>query len=198
MSRRWPGQTVAIVASGPSLQNANLDALEAVPVIAVNDNWQKVPFAQILYAADGPWWQHHKGVPGFEGERWTQNRGRPRDWATQAARMGLTVIRSVNRPGVSTASNLIHTGGNSAFQAMNLAVIAGANRILLLGCDMTGKHWFGEHPKSLRKPSPYGRFRRAFEEAAPQLKQLGVRVINCSPISRIQAYPKMTLEEALQ
>jgi len=198
MSRRWLGQTVAIVASGPSLQNANLAALEAVPVIAVNDNWRKVPFAQILYAADGPWWQHHKGVPDFAGERWTQNRGRPRDWATQAVRMGLTVIRSVNRPGVSTAQNLIHTGGNSAFQAMNLAALAGANRILLLGCDMTGKHWFGDHPKQLRKPSPYGRFRRAFEDAAPQLQQLGVQVINCSPISRIQAYPKMTLEEALQ
>jgi hypothetical protein len=196
MDRRWEGRTVAIVASGPSLKNADLDALANVPTIAVNDNWRKVPTAEILYAADAPWWAYHDYVPEFAGERWTQQKG-PSGWARHAMAQGLRVIQSAASPGVSTDPALIHTGSNSAFQALNLAVLGGARRVLLLGCDMTGAHWFGRHPPELRRPSPYDRFRAAFERAAPQLQGLGVEVINCSPISTIQAYPRMPLPEAL-
>jgi hypothetical protein len=174
----------------------DLSPLEAVPTIAVNDNWKRVPFAQVLYAADREWWEYHKFVPQFEGEKWTQHKG-AKQWPTRANGMGLRVIRSAPSPGVSLEPGLVHTGANSAFQAMNLAVLAGASRVLLLGCDMKGRHWFGNHPGKLHRPSPYSRFRKAFEGAAPQLVQLGVEVINCSPISAIQAYPKMPLDEAL-
>jgi hypothetical protein len=196
MDRRWEGRTVAVVASGPSLKGADLGALEGIPTIAVNDSWRLVPFAQVLYAADREWWEYHKGVPQFQGEKWTQHKG-AKQWPARAAEMGLRVIRSAPLPGLSCEPSLIHTGANSAYQVLNLAVLAGASRVLLLGCDMKGPHWFGKHPGKLHRPSPYSRFRKAFEGVAPQLVQLGVEVINCSPISAIQAYPKMPLEEAL-
>ena len=45
----------------------------------------------------------------------------------------------------------VHFGGNSGFQAINLAFLWGATRIILLGFDckaVAGKdHWFGQHPQ---------------------------------------------------
>lgn len=200
MDRRWEGQTVAVVAGGASLKDADLSILEGTPTIAINNSWKLVRFAEILYAADGFWWQHHKGVCEFKGERWTQDRGAPKGWPVVARTMGIRVIQSKPTRGLSFEPSVINTGypgANSAFQALNLAVLAGARRVLLLGCDMFGRHWFGDHPPNVRRPSPYGKFCQTFELVAPQLNRVGVEVINCSAISKIQAYPKMTLQEAL-
>ena len=93
-------------------------------------------------------------------------------------------------------------GGNSGFQALNLAVQFGAKRIVLVGYDMRcdqGLHWHGPHGKGLNNPTPRNveRWRRVTDEAADLLRFLGVEVVNCSPISALRAYPKMGLEEAL-
>lgn len=97
---------------------------------------------------------------------------------------------------------VVGDGGNSSFQAANLAVQFGIKRLLLVGVDMRldhGVHWHGRHPHFLNNPSPVNidRWRRIFDLNAPRFAELGVEVINCSPISALQAYPKMTLREAL-
>lgn len=198
---RWsPSQTVAIVASGPSLRGADLGALANTPTIAINDSWRLVPRAEILYACDPPWWRAHDFVPAFSGERWTQHKG-PESWPTEAQLAGLRVIRSAARPGVSTDPALIHTGFNSGFQALNLAILGGARRILLLGYDMQKapgwSHWFGDHPGALNRHSPYDLFISAFCEAAGQIRDLGVEVLNCNPDSALPCFPRTTLAEAL-
>jgi hypothetical protein len=200
MLPRWQGQTVAIVASGPSLASESLDALRDIPAIAISDNWRKVPFADILYSCDPPWWHHHKGVPEFQGERWSQHKG-SRAWPAQATAMGVNVIRSEAKPGISLDPSVIHTGANSGFQALNLAILAGASRVLLLGYDMQqteGKsHWFGDHPAGLQRTSPYHVFRKAFEDAAAQIESIGVDVINCSRETALTCFPRASLEDSL-
>ncbi len=101
-----------------------------------------------------------------------------------------------DKPGV------IGWGGNSGFHAMNLAVQFGVRALILVGYDMRldrGLHWHGRHPRGLNNPTEgtVARWRRVVDDAAPRLAELGVTVINASPISALGAYPKMSLEEAL-
>lgn len=116
--------------------------------------------------------------------------------------MQINVIRSAPQAGVSVDPSLIHTGSNSGFQALNLAILAGASRVLLLGYDMqaTGgkSHWFGDHPGSLNRTSPYAVFRKAFEDAADQIARLGVEVINCSRETSLMCFPRVALSDALK
>lgn len=201
MGKRWQGQTVAILASGPSLNQNAVDLLRnRLPVVAVNDAYRLAPRADLLYAADADWWEHHGYAADFAGERWTQNKGRE-NWPRRANEAGLNVIRSRAGNGVSTDPTEIYTGSNSSFQALNLAVLAGATRILFLGLDLSkpgGKsHFFGDHPGKLNRASPYHTFRRAFEQAAPVLEGMGVEVINCSDRSALHCFSHMTVEEAL-
>jgi len=195
------GTTWAIIACGSSVQASDINQLEGrARVIVVNDSWRLCPWADVLYAADQRWWKHHQYVLTFKGERWTQQQGTV-DWPEEAKLAGIQVIHSVNNPGISFDPQQIHTGMNSGFQALNLAVLWGATRILLLGVDMAildGKrHWFGDHPRGLHRNSPYASFSKAFILAAPQLKRAGIEVINCSLRSTLNCFPKMTIAETL-
>lgn len=93
-------------------------------------------------------------------------------------------------------------GGNSGFQAVNLAVQFGCRTIILVGFDMSDKagiHWHGEHVKGLRNPTAksLARWRGVLDAQAEALKQMGVRVLNAAPNSALTAYPKMTFSAAL-
>ena len=53
-----------------------------------------------------------------------------------AAAWGINQLKSVAQPGLSRTQGVIHQGKNSGYQALNLAYLLGAKRILLLGYDM--------------------------------------------------------------
>jgi hypothetical protein len=96
----------------------------------------------------------------------------------------------------------IGDGGNSGFQAINLALQFGASKIILVGYDMRldrGVHWHGRHGSGLNNPRDVNvmRWRRAIDAAAPTAARLGVRIINASMESALCAYPKMSIEQAL-
>ena len=97
-------------------------------------------------------------------------------------------------------------GGNSGFQAINLAIQFGATRIMLIGVDCgtqgdisRSPHWHGRHPSPLSNPlqSNFNRWKKAIDGIAGQVKNIGVDMVNCSPVSTLTAYPKMTIDEAL-
>lgn len=93
-------------------------------------------------------------------------------------------------------------GGNGGFQAVNLALQMGARRILLVGFDCSlekGRHFFGSHPSPLDNPRQAGvdRWRAALDSQKTLLDLMGVEVVNCAPHSRLAAYPRQTLSEAL-
>ncbi|MET4721924.1 hypothetical protein ABIF63_006030 [Bradyrhizobium japonicum] len=94
-------------------------------------------------------------------------------------------------------------GGNSGFQAINLAVQCGATKLILVGFDMRldrGIHWHGKHDRGLNNPTERNilKWRGIIDGCAPRLAELGVAVINASAVSALEAYPKMSLTEALQ
>jgi len=95
-------------------------------------------------------------------------------------------------------------GGNSGFQALNIALQLGADRIILVGFDMNDSapvHWYGRNRWPLANNPNAQNFRRwrdAFGVAATQLQALGVRVVNASPKTALTCFPVMTLDEALK
>ena len=76
-------------------------------------------------------------------------------------------------------------GGNSGFQAVNLAYQMGAKTILLLGFDMFGTHFFGKHPNKLVQSSPFSEFIKAFETIGNE-----VEIINCSRQTVLNCFPR--------
>lgn len=111
---------------------------------------------------------------------------------------------SVDAPGLSLDPRHLHQGGNSGYQAINLAVLMGAERILLLGFDMklgaAGRvHWHGDHPETMRQPSgsTFRNWRQKFAAAAIDAEQAGIEVVNCTPGSALECFPMATITEAL-
>lgn len=137
-------------------------------------------------------------MPAFQGERWTQDKV----WSLESARRwGLRVVRSELRSGISFDPAYICQGYNSGFQALNLAVLFGCTRIVLLGFDMqktNGKqHYNGDHPDALRRNSPFPLFCAAFADAAPQLSAAGIEVINCTRETALTCFPREHLEDVI-
>ena len=94
------------------------------------------------------------------------------------------------------------TGGNSGYQAVNLAFLLGAKKIYLLGFDMGAKkidhnHFFGNHKGfDLTNPngSLYADWRRKFNEMIPLLQRRNIEVINLSRTTTLSA-PRASIDE---
>src|SRR5262245_35163080 len=71
---RWHGDTVALIASGPTAKKSNVAALrDRVRVVAVNESYQLCPWADAMYGRDGEWWKLKNGVPEFHGLKISQS-----------------------------------------------------------------------------------------------------------------------------
>lgn len=75
------------------------------------------------------------------------------------------------------------------------AVELGAARVLLLGFDMRGAHYFGPHRAPLKNTDAarFEKFKRQFAAYRPP----GVEIINCTPGSALSCYPLGQLEDYL-
>lgn len=192
------GGTVLILGSGPSLAKADVDyARDKVDgIIAVNDTYKYAPDALCLYAADGHWWDWHKGAkephkvgkvsyPAFTG----------RFKYTLQKREGISLLKRGPARGLSLDPSYVATGYNSVYQAINVAVHFGATRVLLLGVDMHGGHFFGHHPNHSHPPFNY--CLTAFQTLVEPLRAAGVEVINCSRQTALTCFPRQSLESVL-
>jgi Uncharacterized Rossmann fold enzyme len=98
----------------------------------------------------------------------------------------------------------IHTGKNGGFQALHLAVLFGASRIVLLGYDFqaTGNksHWHGDHPPGLSNSRRrYGQWLQPLQQLARDIKTRGgIEVLNATRETAIECFPRVELQEALR
>lgn len=225
--RWWEGSTCVILGGGPSLTLEQFELARAaheagrVRAIAVNDSYLCAPWADVCYAADSKWFEWHRlgidkpklGLTAAQvRERWASFEGEK--VGIQCAEPyipdGVHILRVAVLPpdqGLSRDRGALATGrhdgytGHSGFQALNLAVLAGAQKIILLGFDgrpgADGKtHHHGEHPI----PTPadvWDHIRRSFSCVENELNAAGVDVINCSPSSAIDTFPKYSLHDSL-
>jgi len=193
----WTDQAVAIVASGPSAKRVAYGALEGrIPhTIAIKENIELCPWADVVYGCDPAWWRNCFGLPDYKGLK-------------VAHRSSFSTVQQIKidttRDQLLTAEpGVIGCGGNSGFQAVNLAIQFGARRILLLGFDAAdthGVHWYGRANGDGRaNPGEWNfkRWRKAFDHAAVQAPSLGVEILNASPLTALTGFKRIGLEEAL-
>lgn len=209
VTKRWDGFCI-VAATGPSLTEEVADACRGHPVIAVNDAYRLLPFAEVLYACDASWWRVHQGCPGFAGERWSSHGNAVHDNKIETAeRYGVNLVRGRQEIGFCLDPRAIHCGSNSGFQGINLAIhmLGGIGRIALVGFDMRAvggrRHFFGNHPLPLHKAKTpdqivryFAAFLREMSFAAKHLPE-GLEIVNCTPGSAIECFPRMDLRDAL-
>lgn len=202
----WPGELVVIAASGPSLTQAQVDAVRGkARLIVINTTYRMAPWADLLYACDGKWWEVEKGAPEFEGLRVRQQFvDADVDVGSVPIWHEIAVVNGVNERGLSFDPSKIHYGSHSGFQALNLAVLLGASRILLIGYDMKlgagrKRHWHGDHPPTLKQThaGAYSQWCAQYAATVAPLKARGIEVTNCTPDSALNCFPKADLADCL-
>jgi hypothetical protein len=188
-----------IAGSGPSLTPAVAEQLREQRVIAVNDAYKLLPFAVALYAADADWWDHNQGAQDFAGEKWScwtvahEIQARKRI----AKAWGVKLISGYRGAVFSKDPSRVAYGLHSGFQATGIAIHRGASFIVLVGFDMRGTHFFGEHQRPLRQRPSFGKWISVWEQAMRSLPQ-GLRIVNATPGSALLPVPYMDLGEALR
>jgi len=197
----WAGESVAIVASGPSTKKSGVKQLRGrLRIIAIKENFDLCPWADVVYGCDGAWWKNRIGLRDFCGLKISHDKTLRTDYPDIK-----TIEIDVKRDEMLTGQpGFLGSGGNSGFQAVNLAVQFGVSRILLVGFDMhdrSGVHWYGRNNGPGRNNPNEDNFRRwraAFVRASVRLKELGVSVVNASQISDLQCFPKMSIERVIE
>lgn len=193
--RCWPGETVFIIAGGPSVSGLDLHALKGRRVIAINSSVFAWPAAEFLYFGDARWFQMNRArLADYGGVKVTT--ARP-VLAKDVCRM-----RKIRMPpGLALEPDALVMQRTSLSGAINLAVHLGAAHVVLLGADMgpdeKGRtHHHAPHAWPQR-PGCWDEQIKELRLMVGPLKQAEVEVVNCSMQSRIDWWPKVKFEEAL-
>jgi len=176
-------KTFICIASGPSLtrDDCALITSSGLPAIVVNNSWQMLPDATVIFASDCCWWEEHYSTITSSAERWCGDEFTAR------------------RFGISCFSSVLPGSYNSGQRAIELAIHLGASRILLLGYDCSlrhGTHWHGNH-QPLANPDKFSVARWHDEFSRLNAIAGGVEIINCSRYTRLTCFPRQHLEAAL-
>lgn len=198
----WHGRAVAVIASGPSVQKQEVASLRGrLPVLAIKENYDLAPWADVVYGCDAAWWKNRNGLKTYHGLKVS---------ATLDLRLYFKDLNYVTLEKHDDRIRLdplgtVGAGGNSGFQAVNLAVQFGATRLLLIGFDMNHHtrqpHWYGRNNGPGRTNpdhNNYDRWRRAFTQSTPILEKAGVEVVNASPMSALTCFRHQGTKETLE
>jgi len=207
--RKFSG-TVACIATGPSLTQADVDTAKrkGFAMFGCNNVW-KLTQLDVLYGCDEKWWDHYwcDELANDPCEKWTGSKG-------AAKRYGLNWIDGKDRPGLSSDPRYVHHGHGSGFSLVNLAYLMGARRIVLLGYDLKyapdydgasrhvgskPRHYFGEYPKELQH-WPKVKVRNGVHVGLLSLyesvaKQGAVEIVNCTRDTALECFSRMAIDD---
>ena len=131
-------------------------------VAAVSDAFKIAPWADILVSNDRRWWEQHPEAKEFKGRKFCSQEIREAEQFREH----------------------VYLGRNSGLMAMCVARFLGAKRLILLGFDMHGTHFFGAHPEPLRNTTD-----KIFQTHLRQFDGFsGCDVINCTSGSALKRF----------
>lgn len=181
-------QVWAVVASGQSLKDQEIQTLRLARaagaisgIIAVsNVGIDKLPDADALVSHDSGWWISHPEALKFAGKKYS-------------ARAYRSTI------GFDSTKHGHARGVNSGLMGMYIAHrIYKADRVLLLGFDMHGTHYFGKHTRVYNGKTLVNTDAKKFAMHKEQFKQFkGCEVFNCNLDSELLIFPKVKLCDIL-
>lgn len=165
-------KTWVILATGPSLRASDIERVRGVcRVAAVSNSYLLAPWADILVSNDRKWWEHNTDALKFKGHKFCSHELR----------------------GVEQFREHVALGRNSGLMAMCVARTFGAKKLILLGFDMHGEHFFGKHPEPLKNTTE-----KIFRTHIRQFDGFsGCDVVNCTPDSALLRFRFSTLDEEL-
>lgn len=197
----WTSVPAVVIAGGPSLSGEQLEHVQQAQaagrcrVIAVNNTCVKAQWADVVYFGDYLALKQYAPMlkPFCRGQWWTGSQAGAQRWQ-------LNLVKTTGQPGLG--DDRVHLNGNSGFQAVNLAVLFGARKVVLLGFDMKrgkdGKqHWFGEHPAPLVQVCLFDEWIRKAGPMAEAAAAMGVDIVNCTPGSALTAFRQAELAQEI-
>ena len=191
--------TIVIFAPGPSLTKEQVGYVmsKGVFTIAIGDAYLLNPFADLLYHCDARWWNYYKGVDEFYGCQRVSLEETP-DYP-----LIKQLVQSRSKVGLDLEKPKIVTGGNSGYQAINLAIHYKPKKLLLLGYDLkhsaTGQYNVrGDHPPEIKgKAKTFKSFIRRISTLKEPLDSLGVMVYNCSIDTDLECFHREDIRNVL-
>jgi hypothetical protein len=205
LPRLWPGATVVLIGSGPSLHDDDVALVQRtrqlglhMAVIVVNDAYRKAPWADAIFAADAIWWQWQAQEPdsAFPPIRIAVQPD------AQQYREHIWLVDRGGATGLDNRPTHVRSGGHSGYMAINAAVhLAGAgSHFILLGYDMQPgddgqHHFFGEHPNGAKLH--YEQRLGVYKDLPAHLRARGITIVNATRRTAITTLPPATLAEAL-
>ncbi len=198
-----------ILAGGPSLRGYDPIALSGrVRIIAINDSWRLCPWAEVLYFSDREWWDEQSRLNRHSVTKSINFMGMVYSGFWVAGNTEFDIhpyvhsLRLAGQRGLSSDRRTLRHGSNSGYQAINLAYLYGASRIILLGYDMhvdpTRSHWHDEtRPRNFQQLCDLS-FLPHFQTLVEPLAAAGVEVINSTPGSALKCWPYLPVEEAIK
>jgi hypothetical protein len=198
----YPQEIVYIYGGGSSLKDFDNSLLKNKFVIGCNDAYQfGAELINVLTFADSKWWTGFGKVKGHGGR-------------VLESYKGLVVSPVKVDPNVHWIKRFprgLHTDGvgfnfSTGALAVNLALLFGAKKVILLGIDMyRGKtkenNWHPSfHPGSVTSQKTYDRHTEGFKNIKKDLSRVfpGCEIINANLDSKLECFSKMNREEALQ
>ncbi len=158
-----------VLAPGPSMSQQLADSVKGEShVCVVGNSYELAPWAECLVASDRVWWSEHPQAMDFQGGRFAAQR--------------IEGTNLVNPCSFGTASN-------SGVLALDLLRNIGAKEMVLLGFDSHGSHFFGEYKNRCRNTPDRRRHEHRLQFKNWAYSNKGIKVINCTPGSLLDAFP---------
>ena len=182
----WRNRTVACLASGPSLTVEDcVRARDAGwATVVTNTTYRLCPWADALFAHDGQWWKAHITDVRrcFLGRLFSPSLH--------------MAYRGVESVAVDMRWRNFH---NSGANAISVAILCGASRVVLLGydCALTGgrSHHHGDHPAGLRNCDTLAKWPAQFAKVAAYADRHHAIVLNASRASALTCFARVDLEK---
>lgn len=195
--RQWPGERCLVICGGESVTAQKfLIAKWDGPIVAVKHGVLIRPDADVLFfAGERPAEVAPPLLKVFTGEHIVV-RGRGHQVFPDSAKR---VWRTATHERLSADPTMV-AGFDAGTSAINLAALFGATEIVVVGFDMIGGRWFnGEVTHFLPNPpeSDFQRHMSVLPSIAEDAKSKGIRIVNCSPISRVTCFERQPLEAML-
>lgn len=193
----WEGRTVYVIAGGASVTQADLELLKGRTTIVLNSVHRHAPWATVHLFADKRWWRrecikHRKELKAFEGLRVTTRHSNESTVRYPVVHLARGWWKARHRTPVGRTRN----GHTIVCPAIQLAYVRGAARVVLVGVDNGGGHFHEEHPWPRTLPDYWERKADVLQRLALNLAG-HMDVINCSPVSTLDCWPRMPLAEAI-
>lgn len=146
-------------------------------VCVVGNTYELAPWADVLVANDAKWWRLHPEAHGFAGRKFSANK-----------------IAGVEQ----IQPNTYGSRSNSGVLALDCLRNLGATRVVLLGFDMHGSHFFGKYTNGCANTNDQRRRIHLAQYARWAKRNQDIQVINCTPGSALQCFPMARLDDYLR